>query len=304
MVATLALTSTSFADETEPPIPSWRLSVDLPFSQTDLARAVAARVPGQPSHLDCSIVEVQWTKMKTGLVAVVCDQRDRVVRINDRRGADAARLIAIVLVELAADELEPLAIPIRAALERSSTMQVGTTEATLTSQSSLSAQREKPSIVVRGGLGGLVSRGVQSTDVLLPGLNVSLELGRGARWLGAEVRYQSSRPRNDGLSPKLGRTSARLRVGIDRGIFRASANVASQRLTVTRTAAYSRTSFSAGLSTALRFALGSELWFVCELGVDGHARRVVLDFEDSPLATSPRIGISLATSLQWAFGAR
>ncbi len=291
-----------FAQPPQPPMPpNWRLGVGPVFGAGDLLRALAARLPGPVAELDCPSLSVH--QASAGLLLVICGERQRLVEVGNRRRGDAARIIAIALIDLAADSLELLRLPTAPRWDDTPNAKTATVSfAAVRGESPVPTTELR--LNARGTMGALISRGLGSNDVALPGLTAGLELGLRQFWVGVEAHYQRSQPNNERITPRIERTSVRLRTGVEHGHWRFSGNVELQRVNVSKTATYSRTFFAGGLSGGLRLPLSRGISFVVEAGIQGYARRVSIRFDDRPIATSPRVALRFASSLQWTFNAR
>jgi hypothetical protein len=96
----LALADSAIAD----PL-AVRVAGPLPFTPQELDAALAVRVaiaaPGAARRLDAAVTS------DGAVVTVTVTDRARAVSLDGERGADAARLVAFAILDLAADQLDP-----------------------------------------------------------------------------------------------------------------------------------------------------------------------------------------------------
>ncbi len=79
----------------------------LPFSDAEIRRAVLARLPSPAGNLgEVGSPSVQVEPAEAGVVTVHVGPRSRLVEVGDRSGADAARVVALVIADLVSEDTE------------------------------------------------------------------------------------------------------------------------------------------------------------------------------------------------------
>ena len=159
-----------------------------PFTRRELEWAVSIRRPPSDAGAD---VAVGWDAGGSGRIEASSQSRRRLVRLDDAQGPDAARLVALAVV----DVLRPLP-----------------------ELSELQAEPAAPAAPLAGlSLLGALNRGATSAGFALePALRVAWPLGR--RWgVAGEVGYGQGRGRADGQTLVLHMIPVRLGLQLRQG---------------------------------------------------------------------------------------
>jgi hypothetical protein len=261
---------------------AWTVAADAPFSAAELQRAVAARNDG-PEGLACATVEVHQQGLQTLLV---CGERSRAVDLTDRRGADAARAAAVVLLELAA----------------------GSAPLQLSSPPSPADSAVNPKLLparrwdVRGRVVGILAFGVADTDVVQHGASVGLEAGP-PRWRASlDAAYDRSRHNRTEPEPNVTRVVGRLAILRELGPWRLGATATLAYTEVSRTASYRGTLWAAGIVGQHHIEIVPGHWLVAEATFDVFRHRVRVLFGERSLSSTPRLQVELGVGYQWRFG--
>ncbi len=296
-----------FGDEPAPTAHrSWRLAHDVGFTGSELSLAISARTLDNATELPCSTIDIRREGIDTLLV--LCGDSGRVVELGEQSGADAARIVAIVLIDLAQGTRGDAAPPEQARPSLPSTLEsldMSAAKIAPSSQRIVANKTPYPRLELRGLLGLFVGLGLQGSDVFMRGIVAGAEIHSDHLLAGTELRYASSNDRpQTSLAPSVAQRSLRVFVGGKFARFRVSAAANASRVSVGRTVDYSRTLFAGGLTVGRGLKLAEGVWLLLSADLEVYSRRVVVRAASLKLLSSPRANVNLNASLMWRFGAR
>jgi len=265
---------------------------DVPFSAEELAQAVRARVPLAAATGDATPVVVG--PASAGGVAVRAAGKTAVVRIGDRAGAAAARVVALAIADLAADEEIP---PVAPALPPAP-------EAVLAPP-----RPARPALVVPQLASTFeASRGLGAAQPLSFAVLADVIAAQDRLLAGGALGYWETPTQRAGSPDEASFAAvvARLWVGERfgrRGHLQALAGpfVAPYRLG----GPFARSGLLGGGGAMLRVTapLGPRFVIVGGLRVDGFVNRLEVSVGDaSPSLATPRVAVALGFGLGWDLG--
>ncbi len=230
-------------------------------------------------------------------VLVLCGDRGRVVALEGRQGPDAARAVAVVLIDLAQAGLPPPTPP----APPTATAATDTPPRVVVPRE---LPRTRPKSHARGYVGGLLSRGASAADAILPGVIVGGELRLGRVWIGTEFAYSGVRPADGAIEPDVTTSAMRLSAGLSAGPWIGGARATLSRVTIGRTADYTRSLLAGGLIVARDLRVGQGAWIRLAMTADAYTRRVSVDYLGAAVFTTPRVEVAGSVSFAWRFGGR
>ncbi len=291
--------------------PKWHVSTGVAFTMGELERAIAARTLRPARQLGCASIDVRAESPEQ--VLVLCDERGQVVELGERSGPDAARRVALVLLDLAEDSLEVEISSEEEAIKPEPPSGVSAPEEvagrTLPPSTKRASSFARPALPVHTAGGWHVwgratvgaARGLSGTDALMTTLGAAFDVRFGAFVASLEIHEQRARLLHAvDVSHTL--RSAHLGIGAEVSAVRGWLHVGLSSLRADSGAEYaSRTPFAgASFEVPVRLTDGLELapWTMARL----FGRRAAFDLAGRTLRTTPRVQVSLGVALRWRFG--
>jgi hypothetical protein len=278
------------------------LSGDAPFSAAELDDAVRARVPVAPPD-DEGHPRVIVASDGADAVTVRAGDKTQRVDLGDRRGTAAARIVALVIADLMADELAPSVASAEAA------------EATDGAGAAAARAPETPAVLVRdatanviaqdtvriaGTVGGSRGVGAQESVCFRADVDVSRPV-EGRLVAGGSVGLVLIPTRNAGQPDEFSYTAAMARASIgwraDRLELGAGPFVSPYKLGGTTDAAGLLA--GAGVTARVVTPLSSRSQLVVAARADGYANRIHVNWLGFGGFATPRLDFGLAVGLAW-----
>ncbi len=313
MLLIVALPAATKAQEEQEQL-EWKLAPELRFSHAELAAAISARSNTPAEELACAPLEVRLEDAQR--VLAMCGTRAQVVDLGSRSGADAARLVALVLLDLAHSKLSPQlgrmppnkpqsALPAESNAPVHPSAAAKThkppTAAPVARQASELIEVRRSSLKVWGAANVGLAIGFQHTDTKMSSLGGAMQLWRAPFFVA--VGFAEQRTRFDrGLDVPL--RSRLLHVGVGRDVLgsRASIEIGVASNTALKLATYQEYSVFAGtrVERAILRGLGTE--FTAWLAGRAFQRRASFALDGDELRTTPIIQVSAGLAFRWRFG--
>jgi hypothetical protein len=281
------------------------LSGDPPFSAVELVDAVRARVPVASPDADAAAEAIVTADGADAVVVHAGDKTQR-VDLRDRRGTAAARIVALVIVDLIADELAPAVTPERTA--DGSDAAVGSdaagarspeTPAVLVRDATASA-RAQDTMRIAGTVGGSRGVGPQESVCFRADVDVSRPID-GRLVAGGGVGLVLIPTRNSGQPDEFSYTAAMVRASIgwraDRFDLGVGPFVSPYKLGGTTDDA--GVLAGAGMTARLVTPLSSRAQLVVAARADGYANRIHVNWQGFGGFATPRLDFGLAVGLAW-----
>jgi hypothetical protein len=263
------------------------LSGDAPFSAAELDDAVRARVPVAPPD-DEGHPRVIVASDGADAVTVRAGDKTQRVDLGDRRGTAAARIVALVIADLMADELAPSVASAEAA------------EATDGAGAAAARAPETPAVRIAGTVGGSRGVGAQESVCFRADVDVSRPV-EGRLVAGGSVGLVLIPTRNAGQPDEFSYTAAMARASIgwraDRLELGAGPFVSPYKLGGTTDAAGLLA--GAGVTARVVTPLSSRSQLVVAARADGYANRIHVNWLGFGGFATPRLDFGLAVGLAW-----
>lgn len=223
--ALLVLTIATMASAQERP--RWSIAEGLGFTRSELTSAIEARTQGPAETLPCSPLEVRFEGEHR--VLAICGEKAQVIDLGERTGPDAARVIALVLLDLAQSALSlPMEVPPPAAHVPRSAQALEIQVKPLTSLDApvpvkdpmqWTRTRSTGDTHLWGAAPVGLARGLGANDATMSWVAASVQLRRSKYVLEVGYSQQASHAEND-LDVALRLRSVHAGFGIDLGAVR------------------------------------------------------------------------------------
>ena len=266
------------------------LEPPLPFTADEIARAVAARLSPNPAQGPRRAFLVG--PVDGGIVRLRVGDKLVYVPTGDRQGASAARVVALVIADLAADEIVPAAaVPAAARASGEVTRAV--------------PAAPRPPGPMRLTLGAVLSKGLGGEEMPCYGVEADLvgrAIGR-ITWgtaLGLVVIPHQDTPQPDGFSYTAG--IARLLVAWRLPGLELLAGPFASRYALGGSSHHTGTLAGAGVSARLAPALSHRLRLVVGVRVEGYANRIHATWSTQSGFATPRVAAALSVGVAWELG--
>jgi hypothetical protein len=269
----------------------------LPFTNSELEQALLARLltprdePGPPP--------AQVEPAGPGAVRVQVGSRTRVVVLGYRTGADAARVVALVIAELMS------ALPEASAAVGAPPVAARVPVAVPAVATPLRAVMRRPPAAPRLCLTGGVAKGTGSQELLAGTLDadVALPILRGRFRLVPSVGLVLMPTRNPGTFDEVSFYAAvgRLLGGASVGPIDIFAGPFVSAYTIGGATPHEGWLFGGEAMARVAAPLSTRLSLVAAARVDGYANRVRVHWADGRAYATPRVGIAIDVGLAWSW---
>jgi hypothetical protein len=278
------------------------LSGDAPFSAAELSDAVRARMPVAPADADG---DPQVIVAADGVDAVIVHAGDKTQRVDvgDRRGTAAARIVALVIADLIADELAPTVVTAQAAEATdgpgATARRELETSAVLVRDATASA-REQDTVRIAGTMGGSRGVGAQESVCFRTDVDVSRPV-EGRLVAGAGVGLVLIPTRNVGQPDEFSYTAgmAGASLGWRADSFELAAGPFVSPYKLGGTADHAGVLAGAGVMARLVKPLPARVRLVVAARADGYANRIHVNWQGFGGFATPRLDFGLAVGLAW-----
>ncbi len=285
-------------DPAPAPAPLATVNPGLPFSTSELAQALLARLSpaDEPAPLR---LKVEPTGADS--VAIQVGDRTRVVQIGERTGPAAARVVALVIAELMSDGADaPQEEGGTAPAVTVARSQNEVTAPVLTSAPSVaSGPSPPPRICVTGG----ATKGLGTEELLAGTIDAEVVLPYGPAWarVAPSLGLVLMPKRNDGTFDEVEYRGAvgRLLAGGELGPLQILGGPFATAYSITGATEHAGALFGGEALARFTVPLSRRLSLVAAARVDVYANRVRVQWVDGTGYATPRVGVALGAGLAW-----
>ncbi len=308
MLAAAASRTHAGTADAAPPMPPTPEQLDtLPFSDAELQQALLARLLGQAG--EPALLRIDVKPAGAGAVAVRVGARSRIVALNERTGAGAARVVALVIAEILNSGVEtPPAgeTPTTADAKRAIQAPSRTASGTVVPHPTLAATGEPtaaPEWKSRLCLTSGAAKGTGDEELLAGTLDVDLTMafGHGRLRLAPSAGLTIMPTRNAGTLDQVSflAVSGRLLGGATFGPLDFLGGPVVSRYSIGGATPHGGLLVGAEGVARLAAPLSDRFRLVAAARVDGFADRVRVFWVDGRAYATPRVELGVGVGLAW-----
>lgn len=272
MIAVLLLTRFDEA-RAQPVEVHWEVAPEVPFSVEEFRRAVAARQLG--GSAPCATISATLLLQR---VMLRCDDKSRAIDLAGRRGADAARAAAVVLLAMSSGP------PLSARSER-------------TEQPA--PERSSPTWDARAHIVGLTAFGVGADDIAQLGAGAGVDLGTRNWSAGLDLAADRSQHNRSVPFPNISRVALRASLGYRISNWCIGGGALGSYTWISRTAEHQELLWGAGPLARWQAEILPGHWLLFEAAITFFPHRLQVALEDQALTATPHLQLGLAAGYQW-----
>jgi hypothetical protein len=287
-------------DPAPSPEPLTTVDPDLPFSTSELAQALLARL--SPAD-DPAPPRLKVEPAGADRVAIQVGDRSRVVPIGEKTGPAAARVVALVIAELLSDGAEAApeedGAPPAPAVTVARSPNENRTPLLTSAASVPSGPSPRPRLCLTGG----GAKGVGSEELLAATIDVDVVLPYGPAWarVAPSAGLALTPKRNSGTFDEVAFRSAvaRLLAGAGWGPLELLAGPFAAAYSITGATEHAGVLFGGEAMARAALPLSRRLSLVAAARVDVYANRVRVRWVDGGGYATPRLGAAIGAGFAW-----